>query len=93
MSYRSPLLAHCCLNRPASAVLGRFFYILVSLRAVQISLEIYDNQLSKRENRMLVIKIIKLHGIHPTSANIYISLSCILIKHHVSVAIRLRLLW
>lgn len=42
---------------------------------------------------MLVIKIIKLHEIYPTSANICISPSCLLIKHHVSVAIRLRLLW
>lgn len=42
---------------------------------------------------MLVIKIIKLHAIYPTSANICISPSCLLIKHHVSVAIRLRLLW
>lgn len=93
MSYRSSFLACCCLNRLASAALKRLFYILFSLRAVQISLEIYDNQLSKWENRMLVIKIIKLHEIHPTSSNIYISPSCILIKHYVSVAIRLRLLW
>lgn len=42
---------------------------------------------------MLVIKIIKLHEIYPTSANICISPNCLLIKHHVSVAIRLRLLW
>lgn len=69
------------------------FNILFSLKAVKISLEIYDNQLSKWENRMLVIKIIKLHEIHPTRANICISPSCILIKHHVSVAIRLGWLW
>ena len=42
---------------------------------------------------MLVIKIIKLHEIHPTSANISISPSCVLIKHDISVAIRLGLLW
>lgn len=86
MSY----VALCCFNCIASAA---FFNMLFSLKAVKISLEIYDNQLSKWENRMLVIKIIKLHEIYPTSANICISLSCILIKHHVSVAIRLRRLW
>lgn len=86
MSY----VALCCFNWTASAV---FFNILFSLKAVKISLEIYDNQLSKWENRMLVIKIIKLHEIYPTSGNICISPSCILIKHHVSVTIRLRRLW
>ena len=86
MSY----VALCCFNWTASAV---FFNILFSLKAVKISLEIYDNQLSKWENRMLVIKIMKLHEIYPTSGNICISPSCILIKHHVSVTIRLRRLW
>lgn len=40
---------------------------------------------------MHVIEIIMLGEIYPASANITVSSSCILIKHHVRVAIRLRL--
>lgn len=62
------------------------------LPAMWIHLESYDNQLSKWENRMLVIIIIKLYETHPLRFNTHTSLSNILIKLWVIVTIRIRLL-
>lgn len=62
------------------------------LPAVWIHLEIYDNQLSKWENRILAIMIIKLYETHPFRSNMHTSLSNILIKMWVIVTIGIKLL-
>lgn len=63
-----------------------------SLPAVWIYLESSDNQLSKWENRMLVIMIIKLYETHPLRSNTHTSLSNILIKLWIIVTIRIKFL-
>lgn len=75
------------LNSPLFFFLRNVFN---SLPAAWIHLESYDNQLSKWENRMLIIMIIKLYETHPLRSNTHTSLSNILIKLWVIVTIRIK---
>jgi hypothetical protein len=92
-AYTDYILGHTAL---LNALFLLFFLSLRNvfnfLPLVWIHLEIYDNQLSKWENRTHVIMIIKLYETHPLRSDTHTSLSNILIKLWIIVTIRIKLL-